>query len=179
MSGLPASGKSRLGAAIAPMLGLALLDKDDFLETLFEREGTGDAPWRERLSRRSDELLRSAALAAALDTGGAVLASFWRHPGRADGGGTPCDWLRELPGALVEVHCRCPAGVAIERFRHRDRHPGHLDAGRRGADLSGQFDGYAARGPLGLGTVIVVDTGVFPDAAALAARIRRVLGAGG
>ncbi len=51
MSGLPASGKSRLGAAIAPLLGLALLDKDDFLETLFERDGTGDAAWRERLSR--------------------------------------------------------------------------------------------------------------------------------
>ena len=179
MSGLPASGKSRLGAAIAPMLGLALLDKDDFLETLYERDGIGDAAWRERLSRRSDQLLRTAAMAAALDTGGAVLASFWRHPERDDGGGTPSEWLRELPGALVEVHCRCLVGVAIERFRLRDRHPGHLDAGRRGANLSGQFDDYAARGPLGLGTVISVDTSEIPDAAVLAAQIRRVLGAGG
>ena len=65
MSGLPASGKSRLGAAIAPLLGLALLDKDDFLETLFERDGTGDAAWRERLSRRSDDLFRAEAMAVA------------------------------------------------------------------------------------------------------------------
>jgi glucokinase len=175
MSGLPASGKSRLGAAIAPLLDLPLLDKDDFLETLFERDGTGDAAWRERLSRRSDDLLRTAAFAAK----GAVLASFWRHPGRLDGGGTPSEWLRELPGALIEVHCRCPAGVALERFRRRHRHPGHLDAKRRGADLTSKFDGYAARGPLGLGTVITIDTSNYPDAAALAARIRRVLGAGG
>ncbi len=175
MSGLPASGKSRLGAAIAPMLGLALLDKDAFLEALYERDGIGDAPWRERLSRRSDDLLRSAAMAAE----GAVLASFWRHPGRADGGGTPSDWLRPLPGTLVEVHCRCPAEVALERFRRRDRHPGHLDAGRRGVDLTAKFDAYAARGPLELGTVIVVDTNDFPNAPALAARIRRVLGAPG
>jgi glucokinase len=175
MSGLPASGKSRLGAAIAPLLGLPLLDKDNFLETLFERDGTGDATWRERLSRQSDDLFRSEAMAA----GGAVLASFWRHPGRVDGGGTPSDWLRALPGPLIEVHCQCPAEFALERFRRRERQPGHLDAKRRGADLTVKFDGYAARGPLGLGTVIVVDTSDFPDAPALAARIRSVLGAGG
>jgi glucokinase len=108
-----------------------------------------------------------------------VLASFWRHPGRVEDGGTPSDWLRVLPGTLVEVHCRCPAEIAQARFRRRDRHPGHLDAARRGEDLSGQFDGYAARGPLGLGAVIPVETSDFPDAPALAARIRRVLGAGG
>ncbi len=178
MSGLPASGKSRLGAAIAPLLGLALLDKDDFLETLFERDGTGDAAWRERLSRRSDDLFRSEAMAVALATGGAVLTSFWRHPARVDGGGTPSDWLRTLPGPLVEVHCRCPAEIALERFRCRERHPGHLDAKRREADLSGKFDGYAARGPLGLGTVIAVDTSGSPDARALAARIRSVIESG-
>jgi predicted kinase len=177
MSGLPASGKSRLGAAIAPLLRLPLLDKDNFLETLFQRESTGDAVWRERLSRESDDLFRSAAVA--LDAGGAVLASFWRHPGRPDGGGTPSDWLRTLPGTLIEVYCHCPTELARERFRRRTRHPGHLDAARRGEDLSGQFDGYAARGPLELGTVIPVDTSDFPDAPALAARIRRVLGAGG
>jgi glucokinase len=178
MSGLPASGKSRLGAAIAPLLGLPLLDKDNFLETLFERDGTGDATWRERLSRRSDDLFRSEAMAA----GGAVLASFWRHPGRVDGGGTPSDWLRALPGPLVEVHCHCPADIALERFRRRTRHPGHLDAKRRVADLAARFADYAARGPLGLGIVIQVDTIDLPDGSvgheALVTRIRRVLGAG-
>jgi glucokinase len=174
MSGLPASGKSWLGAALAPLLGLELLDKDDFLESLYERDEIGDAAWRERLSRRSDDLLRGAAFA----TEGAVLASFWRHPGRADGGGTPCEWLRALPGLLVEIHCRCPADMALERFRRRQRHPGHLDARRRGADLSARFEDYAARGPLGLGAVITVDTSDFTDAPALAARIRTVIESG-
>ena len=174
LSGLPASGKSRLGAALAPLLGLALLDKDDFLEALYEREGVGDASWRERLSRESDDKFR----AAAIDSGGAVLASYWRHPGRADGGGTPSDWLRTLPGTLVEVHCHCPAEITLERFRRRTRHPGHLDAMRTKADLIAKFEDYAARGPLGLGMVIPVKTTDFPDAEILATRIRRVLGAG-
>jgi shikimate kinase len=173
LSGLPASGKSRLGAALAPLLGLALLDKDDFLEAMFEREGVGDTSWRERLSRESDDQF----CAAAIKTGGAVLTSYWRHPGRADGGGTPSDWLRALPGSLVEVHCHCPTAIALERFRRRTRHPGHLDAKRPEADLTVKFEDYAARGPLGLGMVIPVDTTDFPAPEILATRIRRVLGA--
>lgn len=169
MSGLPASGKSRLGGALAPLLGLELLDKDDFLEALYERDEIGDAIWRERLSRESDVLFR----AAAIESRGAVLASYWRHPGRAGGGGTPSDWLTTLPGPLVEVHCHCPARLALARFRRRVRHPGHLDQGRRTEDLSGKFESYAASGPLGLGTVISVDTSVSPDIQALAASIQR------
>jgi len=174
MSGLPASGKSRLGAALAPLLGLALLDKDDFLEALYERDQIGDAIWRERLSRQSDVLFRAAAIkVAAIKSRGAVLASYWRHPGRTDGGGTPSDWLTTLPGPLVEVHCHCPVGLALARFRRRARHPGHLDQGRRTEDLSDKFESYAARGPLGIGTVIDLDTSVSPDIQALAARIQR------
>ena len=166
MSGLPASGKSRLGAALAPLLDLPLLDKDDFLEALYKRDGIGDAIWRERLSRESDDLFRAAAVSA----GRAVLASYWRHPGRTDGGGTPSDWLRMLPGPLVEIHCQCPAGLAQERFQGRTRHPGHLDAARRSDDLRVKFESYAARGPLGLGVVIPVDTTGSLDIRALAAR---------
>jgi shikimate kinase len=168
MSGLPASGKSWLGAALAPLLGLELLDKDDFLEALYERDEIGDAAWRERLSRQSDELFRSATMAA----GAALLVSYWRHPGRANGGGTPSDWLLALPGTLVEVHCQCPAELALDRFRRRVRHPGHLDRLRREVDLSAKFNGYAAHGPLGLDTVITVDTSVSHDAQTLAADIR-------
>jgi glucokinase len=173
VSGLPASGKTWISAAIAPLLGLPFLDKDDSLEALYDSRGIGDANWRTRLSRESDDLLR----AAALDAGAAILTSFWRHLGQT-GGGTPSEWLEALPGPLVEVHCDCPAGVALERFLNRNRHPGHLDAERDVADLQRKFEGYAARGPLGLGTTIVVDTTDYPDLVALAARIGRVLGQG-
>jgi len=170
VSGLPASGKSRLGTALGPLLGLPLLDKDDFLERLYARDGVGDASWRTRLSRQADDLFR----AAAMDIGGAVLVSFWRHAGQTDGG-TPSEWLRTLPGPLVEVHCDCPARLALERFSRRNRHPGHLDAARDRASLERKFDEYAVRGPLGLNTSIIVDTTEHPDAGALAARIRRAL----
>ena len=51
-------------------------------------------------------------------------------------------------------------------------------AKRPKADLIAKFESYAARGPLGLGIVIPVDTTDFPDPEALATRIRHVLGAG-
>lgn len=170
ISGLPASGKSRLGATIAPLLGLALLDKDDFLEALYDRLGVGDTNWRTRLSRDSDDQFNTAAVAS----GAAVLVSFWRHPGQ-NGGGTPSEWLSSLPGPLIELHCACPTDLTLQRFRDRSRHPGHLDTARDTAGLQIKFDEYAARGPLGVGPVIVVDTATMPDARALAARIRRVL----
>ena len=51
LSGLPASGKSTLGRAVAKALRLPMLDKDELLEALFESRGIGDADWRRRLSR--------------------------------------------------------------------------------------------------------------------------------
>ena len=36
VTGLPASGKSTLGRAVAAALGLPMLDKDDILEALFD-----------------------------------------------------------------------------------------------------------------------------------------------
>ena len=77
VSGLPASGKSTLGRALAAAWALPFIDKDEILEALFEREGTGgrgsaggtgtsgtsgtsgtrDAPWRQRLSPAADAAL--------------------------------------------------------------------------------------------------------------------------
>jgi len=42
MTGLPASGKSTTGAALASALALPLLAKDDILEALFETASVGD-----------------------------------------------------------------------------------------------------------------------------------------
>jgi glucokinase len=171
MSGLPASGKSRLGREISRRLGLPFLDKDDFLEELYEREGAGNKIWRERLSREADDLFRAAALASK----GAVLASFWRHPRRARGGGTPSEWLKALPGTMIEVHCSCPPKLALERFRQRTRHPGHLDAARDTDEMHRKFEVYAARGPLGLDAVIPVEMTEFPDADEITGRVRWML----
>lgn len=73
MTGLPASGKTALGRALSDSLRLPFMDKDGVLETLFDALGADSPEDRSRLSRASDAVLQSMALASQ----GAVLASFW------------------------------------------------------------------------------------------------------
>lgn len=154
VSGLPASGKTTLARAVAPMLGLPVIDKDAILEQLFESEGTGDHAWRRALSRRSDALFQEAAAASE----GAVLTSFWHVPGMAEMSGTPTDWVLALSPMVVGLHCECPADVAAERFLTRRRHPGHLDATRVPDEVRATFALLATLGAPQLPESVVVDT---------------------
>ncbi len=153
VSGLPGSGKSTLGRTIATALARPFIDKDDFLERSLERHATVDAELRFRLSRDADDEMRSAAEASQ----GAVLVSFWRREEVSPTAGTPTEWLRALPN-VVEVYCTCSVAAAADRFLSRARHHGHGDAARSRADLVRQFDALVALGPIGLGSVIPVDT---------------------
>jgi gluconate kinase len=154
VTGLPASGKSTVGWAVAAALGLPLLDKDEVLEALFERLGVGDADWRTRLSRAADLVLQK----LAQQSPGAVLASWWQHPLSEINSGTSSAWLRSLPGEVLEVHCICSPHVAIERFFARRRHAGHLDGSKSKAAELAKFEQFAAYGPLGVGRVIQCNT---------------------
>jgi hypothetical protein len=64
VSGLPGSGKSRIAQQLAPLLKLAVIDKDDILEKLFESRSVIDAVERRILSHKSDQLFRRQAEAA-------------------------------------------------------------------------------------------------------------------
>jgi predicted kinase len=154
VTGLPASGKSTVGAAVAAALGLPFFDKDVILEALFQGLGTGDASWRTRLSRAADEVLRR----LALSTDGAVLASWWRHPRSRSLSGTSPEWLSSLPGEIVELHCRCRPETAAERFFARRRHAGHLDDTKSPAQVLAEFEELREHGPLGFGRVVEIDT---------------------
>jgi predicted enzyme related to lactoylglutathione lyase/gluconate kinase len=154
VTGLPASGKSTVGAAVAAALGLPLFDKDEILEALFEGLGTGDADWRTKLSRASDLVLQR----IAQQSMGAVITSWWRHPLSQANSGTSSAWLSSLPGEVVEIYCRCNPTVAVERFFARSRHVGHLDGAKsREAELA-RFEQLATHGPLGLARVIDFNT---------------------
>ena len=153
-TGLPASGKSTVGSAVAAALALPFLDKDEILEALFESLGVGDAPWRARLSRAADQVLERLAPRSQ----GAVIASWWRHPRSPVSSGTSPDWLRSLPGELIELHCRCGPQVAVERFFARRRHAGHLDAAKSKTEELARFVQLASHGALGIGRVIEIDT---------------------
>jgi glucokinase len=161
VSGLPSSGKSTLAQQLARALDLPVLDKDHILERLFASKGVGDGEWRCNLSRESDLVLQAGAAAS----GGAVLVSHWHLPGMPPNSGTPTAWISQLPGKVVNVHCKCPAELSASRFAHRKRHPGHLDHQRSEPEILASIRKVASFGMLDLGPRIEVDTSQAPDLA--------------
>jgi hypothetical protein len=155
VTGLPASGKSTVGAAVAGQLGLPMYDKDQILEGLFESLRVGDAQWRTRLSRIADDILQRQAMGSP----GAVIASWWHHPQSLVESGTSTEWLASLPGTVTELYCSCSPQVALDRFVGRQRHAGHLDSTKPHSELRAQFEQSARHGPLGIGRLVTVYTG--------------------
>lgn len=163
VSGLPGSGKTTVARALAPLMNLPVVDKDEILERLFESRGIGDFGWRRALSREADVILHADVSASV----GAIVSSFWHVPGMPTDSGTPTDWLDSLSGVIVNVHCECPPAVAADRFLRRTRHAGHLDGTRSAADVHASIDALAALGSLGIGEPVLVDTTLPIDGVAL------------
>jgi glucokinase len=159
VSGLPGSGKSTLAQLLAPALALPVLDKDDFLERLFDSKGTGDVAWRRVLSRESDLLLQAEAMASP----GAILVSHWRLPGMPPNSGTPAAWIAKLSDRIVNVHCACDAGIAAQRLTRRKRHPGHLDELKSPAEILASLQAIAHLEGLNILPRVDVDTSQTPD----------------
>ena len=162
VSGLPASGKTTVARELATRLHFDFLDKDDFLEALYERYGVFSWEHRKRLSRESDVSFRNNAAKA----GSAVLVSHWRPLGSDGDSGTPVEWLEDEYDLIVEVYCQCTPELAFARFTNRTRHPGHYDKHRNLEDLKMRMSSWAARFPLRLGSLVCVrsDEEVDPDA---------------
>jgi predicted kinase len=164
VTGPPAAGKTTIARGIAARLRLPLIAKDTIKEALFDGLGTGDLAWSQRLGTAT--YLAMLALVEESVTAGAsvvVEANFVRGAEAR---------LAAVPARFVQVHCSAPLDVLLERYRQRERHPGHVDAERidalREAVESGRHD------PLELpGEAIGLDTSEEVDVDAVVRRIRR------
>ena len=168
VSGLPASGKTQIGRQLARALDYAFLDKDDFLEDLYDQSLVASLDDRNRLSRQSDHLFRE----KAIQLGSAVLVSRWCPPDAHDQSGTPSDWVAQEYDAVVEVCCLCKPDEACRRFSSRKRHPGHLDDKRDAKELARRMVSWSGRYPLGVGALVALRTDKPTDPGVLLQDVR-------
>ena len=164
VSGRLGAGKSSLAAPLAAELGYSLVTKDLIKETLHDAlyvpgDGEIDEAWSRRLSGASFELLFTLAARA----GDMVIeANFHPHSEFER------DRLRGLGDRVVEVHCACPAEVAVARYNSRLRHEVHWLTTATLATM----DRYDR--PVGIGALITVDTTGPVDVTSVAAEVRRL-----
>jgi predicted kinase len=121
VSGRLGAGKSSLAAPLAAELGYSLVTKDLIKETLHDAlyvpgDGEIDEAWSLRFGAASFELL----FALAARAGDMVIEANF-HP-RSE---LELGRLRGFGDRTVEVHCACPAEVAVARYNARTRHRRH------------------------------------------------------
>lgn len=151
---IEASGKTTVARVIASALSFSLIDKDDFLEHLYERNEVRTWKDRKMLSRQSDVRFQE----AAEKLGSAVLVSHWKSVAESGDSGTSTDWLKGTYALLVEVYCSCPPDIALYRFLTRRRHPSHFDKQRDPTELAKRLRGLESGYPLGVGPILEVPT---------------------
>ena len=159
VSGAPGSGKTSLAVPLAAELGYALLSKDRIKETLHDAFGAPDSDlaWSRRLGGAAMELL----WALAADAPAVVIeANFRPH---SDYEKTKLSALAARP---VEVHCACPPELAVQRYNARVTHPVHVITTLQLNDMA-EYDR-----PVGIGTLVTVDTTVPVHLPTVAATVR-------
>lgn len=164
VSGPPGAGKTTIAGPLADELGFALISKDMIKELLSDvlSESPPDLAWSKRLGAAAMELIWELARnspAVVLD------ANFRPDEIRPE-------QMKSLGCNTVELKCVCPPDVAARRYNERvaNRHPVHVLAHLSAADLAE----YAR--PLGAGRLLIVDTTMPVDIAALACQVRAAIG---
>ncbi|HEX4091358.1 MAG TPA: AAA family ATPase [Trebonia sp.] len=164
VSGRIGAGKTSLATPLAAALGYSLVIKDELKETLHDAVcgaggGEPDPVLSQRVAVAAWELL----FAVAARAGDMVIEANF-HPHSAVERGK----LLGLGGSLVEVHCECPAEIALARYNARSRHAAHTTT----MPLSA-MDKYDK--PVGAGSLVTVDTTKPVDVAAVAADVLAAL----
>lgn len=148
VTGVPGAGKTTLGARLAEALGVRFVSLDSIKERLFAEDPDG---WDAQELRFAAEAELGELLAASDD---GVVVDIWVSPHRDE------ERVRALLRArcvdVVEVLCRVPASVAVQRYLHRPRTGPHQPADA--STLERIRRAVEEIEPLGLGTTVEVDT---------------------
>lgn len=167
VSGLPGSGKTTVAEGLAHALSIPSLDKDAFLEALFQSETPREVQHRRSLSKIADSQFAQRARTELA----AVVSSWWKHPRSTVDSGTPVDLLGPPSCVVAEVHCTCSATTCASRFLARKRHPGHLDSRWSYESLLAMLREQEGFGPIFPAMVTIVNTECAVDFPALARTI--------
>ncbi len=159
ISGAPGSGKTSIAAPLATELGYGLLSKDRIKETLHDALGAPepDLAWSRWLGGAAMELL----WALAADAPAIVIEANFRPYSEYER-----TKLSSLATQPVEVHCACPPELALQRYNARVTHPVHVLTTLK-PEAMAEYDR-----PVGIGTLITVDTTVPVNVRAVAAAAR-------
>ncbi len=149
VTGVPASGKSTLSQLLADTVQLPILSKDVVKEALHDSLGSADPV---AVSQASAEVIWR--LLPHFPAG--AIIDMWLDPVRD--AGVAADGLHRagISSCAVEIQCRCPGDVAVERYRQRRRSTAH-----RGPDaetLSRIRDSAQHMSPAGIGPFLAVDS---------------------
>jgi len=149
VSGAPGAGKTTVAQPLAEALGFALLSKDQIKEALFDAlEGRADDLAE---SRKFSDAAMEVMWALATQCPQVVLeANFRPHSAHER------ERIESLRGQIIEVYCCCPPEELARRFADRAvspiHHPAHA-LKSLSPELLSEYDG-----PVGIGTVISIDT---------------------
>lgn len=162
INGLPATGKTTIGLALAKRLGIAMLSKDAIKEFLWDRLGVGDKEWSTTLGKLSSDFLYDVA-GQSLEGGRSLIveSAFWVELAR------PLweEVIGKYNPKVLEVYLYADTGLIKDRFRDRavtgNRHPGHL--GPEGYTKTSDAELVARYAPLRVGDLYEVDTTQIDD----------------
>jgi predicted kinase len=162
VTGPPAAGKTTIARELARRLQLPLIAKDTIKEALFDGLGTGDLAWSQRLGQATYLAMLAVAEESVAAGSGLMLEANFIRGGESR--------LAAMPARFTQVHCSAPLDMLVERYRSRERHPGHVDSERIDALWDAVETGR--HDPLDLpGETIRIDTSGPVNLAALARRI--------
>jgi predicted kinase len=160
VNGLPGTGKTTLGRAIADDFGWPFVSKDVFKEIMFDTIGWSDKEWSLKLSAATHRIM-DYVIDELLATGHSVVveSNF-----KADLDAPRFERFRTKYGVtLIQLLCWAEGEALFERYKARlesGRHPGHTEADSLDVAKASLAPGKAEPLPI-VGPTIEIDTTHF------------------